>query len=386
MSQVIVDGVLLGNRTDSDPALTLRLAGLADELGYREIWLGESTGHDAFALAVAVAAAAGDLPEASASDGDDGDGDSGDGGGRDGTRAATLSGTASLAAKARAAGAQPATADEFRRKNPGGKHRAALTLGPLPAGVRDPVTAARGAASVATLTGRRVGLALTASTGLVVVDWHGRPRTDPATVLAESLTILGPLTRGDRVSFQGVSVRSRGFSSRLDSSRASLTVLAFGLEASEVAVGRADRVAVPLATVEHAARIKARLALTADRMNRAVPRLAVFLPTVVDPDPASLDWIRRSLLPYLDADGFGRMFAEAGHGELVDLARGGAHERSLMAAMPEEVLRSIAAVGDLNQVCSAFEDYRQAGVDEIVMLPENHDAGVIEHTIRALAK
>lgn len=357
MSQVIVDGVLLGNRTDSDPALTVRLAGLADELGYQEIWLGESTGHDAFALAVAVAAAAGELPPHGADAG----------------------------AKARAAGASPATAGELHRKNPS-RPRAALTLGPLPALVRDPVTAARGAASVAALTGRDIGLALTASTGLVVVDWHGRPRTDPATALAETLTVLGPLTRNEPVSFQGVSVRSRGFRARLDPSRASLTVLAFGLEASEVAVGRADRVAVPLATVEHAARIKARLALTADRLNRSVPRLAIFLPTVVDPDQQALDWIRRSLLPYLDADGFGRMFAEAGHGELVDLARGGAHERSLLAAMPDEVLRSIAAIGDLNQVCSAFEDYRQAGVDEIVMLPENHDAGVIEHTIRALAK
>ena len=333
MTPVIVDGVLLGNRTDSDPAETLRLAGLADRLGYREIWLGESTGHDAFALAVAVGGTTSEPPES----------------------------------------AEDTT-------------RAALCLGPLPAGVRDPVTAARGAASVATLTGRRIGLALTASTGLVVVDWHGRPRTDPATALAESLTILGPLTRGEPVSFQGVSVRSRNFVSRLAPSLASLTVLAFGIESSEVAVGRADRVAVPLATVEHAARIKARLALTADRLGRPVPRLAVFLPTVLDPDQQALDWIRRSLLPYLDADGFGRMFAEAGHGELVDLARGGAHERSLMAAMPEEVLRSVAAFGDLNQVCSAFDDYRHAGVDEIVMLPESASPAVIEHTIRALAK
>src|SRR6478672_3047650 len=119
VSQVIVDGVLLGNRTDSDPALTVRLAGLADQLGYREIWLGESTGHDAFALAVAVG------------------------------------------------GTVPSAADASPSE------RAALCLGPLPAAVRDPVTAARGAASVATLTGRRIGLALTASTGLVVVDWHG---------------------------------------------------------------------------------------------------------------------------------------------------------------------------------------------------------------------
>ena len=50
----------------------------------------------------------------------------------------------------------------------------------------------------------------------------------------------------------------------------------------------ASGMAVPLATVEHAARIKARLALTSDRMNRAVPKLAVFLPTVIDPDRKKL--------------------------------------------------------------------------------------------------
>lgn len=340
---MIVDGVLLGNRTDSDPAATLRLAGLADQLGFGELWLGESTGHDAFALAVAVDAAA---------------------------RAAERVGPV-----------EPAPAGRAGRP----PHSASFCIGPLPAAVRDPVTAARGAASVAALTGRETGLALTASTGLVVVDWHGRPRTDPATALAESLTVLRPLVRGEPVSFTGVSVRSRNFTSSLPASKASLTVLAFGVESSEVAVGRADRVAVPLATVEHAARIKARLALTADRYGRSTPKLAVFLPTVVDPDAESLDWLRRSLLPYLDADGFGRMFAEAGHSELVDLARGGAHPRSLMAAMPEEVLRSVTAIGDLNTVCSAYEDYRHAGVDEIVMLPESYSPAVTERTLRALA-
>ena len=49
--------------------------------------------------------------------------------------------------------------------------------------------------------------------------------------------------------------------------------------------------------------------------------------------------------------------------------------QDLEGNLPEEVLRSVAAFGDLNQVCSAFDDYRQAGVDEIVMLPESGDDG-----------
>ena len=112
VSQVIVDGVLLGNRTDSDPALTVRLACLADELGYREIWLGESTGHDAFALAVAVAAAAGELP----------------------------SGRSDPDARARASGAEPATAGELHRKSsparPPPRSRSARCR--PPSGIRSP--------------------------------------------------------------------------------------------------------------------------------------------------------------------------------------------------------------------------------------------------------
>jgi alkanesulfonate monooxygenase SsuD/methylene tetrahydromethanopterin reductase-like flavin-dependent oxidoreductase (luciferase family) len=74
-----------------------------------------------------------------------------------------------------------------------GRGPAALCLGPLPAAVRDPVTVARGAASVAALTGRSIGVALAASTSAVVEEWHGRTRGVPATVVAESASALrGP--------------------------------------------------------------------------------------------------------------------------------------------------------------------------------------------------
>src|SRR5947208_3455943 len=49
-----------------------------------------------------------------------------------------------------------------------------LKLGPLPISVRNPVSIALGASSVASLTGSSVDIALGASSPPIVGGWHGR--------------------------------------------------------------------------------------------------------------------------------------------------------------------------------------------------------------------
>ena len=193
-------GVLVGARADGDPAAAAALAVLADRLGYREIMIGEATGHDAFALAASL-------------------------------------------------GAGPAR----------------LCIGPLPAAVRDPVTTARGVASVADLTGRATGVVLAASTSTVVEDWHGRSRADGVTVVAESAQALRGLLAGEKVDFSGALVRTHGYESALAPPLAQLSVLAFGPELTEVAAVRADRLVLPIGTVEHVSRLRARVQAAAER-------------------------------------------------------------------------------------------------------------------------
>jgi probable F420-dependent oxidoreductase len=307
-------GVLVGARADGDPAEAERLARLADKLGYREVMLGETTGHDAFALGAAL-----------------------------------------------------------------GRGPAALCLGPLPAAVRDPVTVARGAASVAALTGRAVGIALGASTSAVVEEWHGRPRGVPATVVAESAAVLRGarpgtgLLAGAEVDFTGALVRTRGYTGSLPPSNAELSVLAFGAELTEVAVARADRLIVPIGTVEHLARLRGRMQLAAERAGRQAPRLAVWVPAAVDPDEQARRELLRALVPYLRAAGFAGMFAEAGFSELVRLARSGAHVRSVVQAAPPELLDSVAAVGSAAYVRAALAEYRAVGVDDVLVVPDRAD-------------
>jgi probable F420-dependent oxidoreductase len=124
--QAVEMGVVVAGREDERPPTeALGLAALADELGYRHLWVGESgPTWDGFVLATAIGQT---------------------------TR------------------------------------RIEMTVGPLPVAVRDPATILRAASSVATtLTGRPVGVALGTSSTRVVEGIHHRSRAHAATVLAET--------------------------------------------------------------------------------------------------------------------------------------------------------------------------------------------------------
>ena len=111
---------------DRPPEDNLEVAAEADRLGFSELWIGEMATFDVFALATAIAA---------------------------------------------------------RTKQIG------LVLGPLAVSVRTPMTMAMGVASVATLAGRSVDLALGASSHVVVEEWHGRARARTATHMQESAQV-----------------------------------------------------------------------------------------------------------------------------------------------------------------------------------------------------
>jgi probable F420-dependent oxidoreductase len=308
-------GVLVGARADGDPAASVALARLADKLGYGEIMIGEATGHDAFALAVAL-----------------------------------------------------------------GEGSARLCIGPLPAAVRDPVTTARGAATVAALTGRVTGVAIAASTSTVVEEWHGRSRSDAVTIVAESAQALRGMLMGERVDFSGVLVRTRGFESALPPSAAQLSVLAFGAELTEVAAARADRLILPIGTVEHVSRLRARVQAASERVGRtAAPKIALWLPVAVEPDAEGRRTMLRDLVPYLRSAGFSGMFSEAGFSEVVRLARSGAHVRSVVAAAPPELLAAVTAVGDVAAVRAVLGEFRAVGVDDLILVPDRPE------TLEALA-
>jgi probable F420-dependent oxidoreductase len=315
--------VSLGLWQDRPPAEVLLTAHAAEDLGYDELWIGEMATFDAFALGAVVA----------------------------------------------------------ERTS-----RIALTLGPLAVAVRDPVMIAMGVASLTELTGRAVNVALGSSSPVVVQQWHGRAQERTAVALAESAAAVRVLLDGNRADLEGQVIRTRGFRLRTAPPASQLTIAAFGAGAVRVAARIADRMVINLVTPQSAARLVEMLHKECQEQGRPVPRVAAWVTAVVDPSPEGVEQIRRGLVGYLSAPGYGEMFAEAGFADVVAFARTRPHPRDLLAAIPTDIVNHVSLVGDEATVRARLGDYAEAGVDEIALVPGSSDkdpAGVA--TLRALA-
>lgn len=305
---------------DRPPAEAFEIAAAAERKRFDELWIGEVATFDAFALAGAIAA---------------------------------------------------------RTK------RIEITVGPLAVGVRDPVAIAMGIASVATIGARPARLALGASTPAVVEEWHGREWSNRVVVLRETVTALRSLLEGEKTTFHGRTVRIQGFRLRLDPPRSHMTIAASGEQTISAAAELADRVVVNLVTPTQAATLKAALALRAAATERSCPTMAAWIVAAVDPVPETLGQIRTAIVPYVGAPGYGEMFTAAGFEDVVAAARAGAHPKQLHAMIPDKMISTVCAIGDSKAVRRRIDEYREAGVDDVAIVPATAGDGVLERTLAA---
>jgi probable F420-dependent oxidoreductase len=301
--------VSLGYWQDRPAAEALLTARAAEELGYGELWVGEMATYDAFALATRIAAIT---------------------------------------------------------------ERIRLVIGPLAVAVRDPMLIARGVASVADLTGRPVDVALGTSSPVVVDDWHGRSRARSVTALWESAQAVRALLSGEKTDFEGEVVRTRGYRLRLDAPGSGITVAAFGPAAITAAARFADRMVLNLITPRSAAGLVGRMRAAAADAGRAPPRVAAWV-CAAAVGPAAVEQIRRGIVGYLAAPGYGEMFADAGFGDVVAHARSRPHPRELLAAIPDALVEAVALVGDHAAIRDRLAGYAAAGVDEVAVVPASVD-------------
>ncbi|WP_128803460.1 MULTISPECIES: LLM class F420-dependent oxidoreductase [unclassified Streptomyces] len=310
--------VAVAREDDSPVGEPLRVAALADRLGYREVWAGEGPTWDSFVLATAIGRAT---------------------------------------------------------------EHVALTAGPVPVSVRDPYSLARGAASVAAVTGRAVGVALGTSSKRVVEGVHGRPRVRPAALLEETAAAVRELLHAAP---GGPVVPGSPFTRRLAPPGGPLTVAAFGDRAIATAAAHADRMLLDIVSPEQVRDLRARLDAAARKAGRTPPTLAAWLPAAVDPEPESLAQILGSIAGYLTVPGYSDVFTAAGFGEAVRLAAAGAGRDTLVRALPAEAAATACLVGDLKTVRARIDAYAEAGLDEIALVPATAADPAGERTLTAL--
>lgn len=307
---------------DRPPEESVAVGVLADQLGYDELWIGEMATYDAFALGTAIGLQTTRIP---------------------------------------------------------------MTLGPFAVAVRTPMTVAVGAASVADLTGRRVGIALGTSSEVVVREWHGRDRSRSALMLAEHAAATRVLMAGERAEQAGELVSTSGYRLRLAPVVGPLSIAAFGSLALRVAAQHGDRLLLNMATPKSAADLCERLETEARAAGVPTPRTAIWLGTSLEPTAETLAQLSRSKVGYLAAPGYSEMFEAAGFGDLVAFARTRPHPKEVLAAMPTELVQAVGLVGSMEEIAASIAAYRDAGVDEICIVPATAGDPAGERTLRTLA-
>jgi probable F420-dependent oxidoreductase len=247
--------------------------------------------------------------------------------------------------------------------------RTGLKVGPLPVGVRSPVAIALGAASVATLVGRPVDIALGCSSPTIVTAWHDRPWNGLAGRMHETILVLRALLNGERAQFDGEHVHAHGFKLRRPLPETSITVAAFGKELTRVAARDSDELVLNLVTPAHVAVVRGEIDRHAAQAGRPSPRLAVWVPCALDPGKRATDQLAGQLAVYLAAPGYRELFAKLGFRALVERARAGAPRAELAAAIPVELLSQIAALGSLGDIGARIAEYHDAGADHVAVVP-----------------
>jgi probable F420-dependent oxidoreductase len=245
----------------------------------------------------------------------------------------------------------------------GRTERIEVVLGPLAVTVRSPVQIAMALQTVAA-TGRRVHVALGTSSTMVAT-WHGRSRNGASARLADTAAEVRTLLEGGRVN---------GFRlSQPPEPIPTVTVAAFGPRAVEAAAS-ADRMVLNMVTAE-----------TAARFAPQHPNTAVWLCAAIDPSDEERAWLTRGFVGYLAAPGYAEMFTEAGFGELVEFARSRPSPKEVFARIPGDLLDRVGLVGDVATVRHRIQEYADAGIAEIGLVPPAPELPSSIATLTALA-
>ncbi len=277
-----MSGVVLPFWLDRPALEAVEVARVADDLGYDELWMGELYHFDVFALAAAVVGATGSITP---------------------------------------------------------------VLGPLAAAVRDPVSMARGVASVSRLAGRPSRLAVGASNPVMVERFHGRRFGDEPERMRRLVADVRTQLETGR--------SPTGYRSALGPVEAHISVAAFGPRMIDVADDVADRMVLNLVTPEQAALLGGSV---------TIPTVA-WVVVALEPGDATRAEFSVQVAHYLAAPGYADMFTAAGFGDVVATACEGMPIPELAGRVPVDLLASVALYGSKVDIAERFERYRSAGVD-----------------------
>ncbi|HNI34471.1 MAG TPA: LLM class F420-dependent oxidoreductase, partial [Microthrixaceae bacterium] len=327
-------GVTLASLMTMPPEVWSSTARRAAELGYRSLWTAETTGPEAFALLAALSA---QQPELS------------------------------------------------------------LGTGVLALQLRTPMLAVMGASTLqAQAPDVDVHLGVGISSPVVVGHWHGETYGDrPLAQVREYLTLARECLSGEPVTFDGdfYSCRKFRLGVRLGERKPRLVIGALNARMLALAGELADGVLLnylPASAVPWCVEQVRAGEVAAGRPTGSCTVHAYVHVGVTDLDAARTP-AQKDLFSYIVVDSYAQAFRRAGFGDEVDAVRAAHSDRdrdAALAAVSDAMIGAIDIVGDAGHIAASVRAYRDAGVDEPVVMPlpwGPDRAAVVEATLAAAA-
>lgn len=247
-------------------------------------------------------------------------------------------------------------------------NRIRLGTGVYPAFIQSVVTLAQRATTLDEVLGGRLVLGLGTSHRPVIEHVHGTDFPDePLRAMREHVTALRELFTTGRLDADGTYVRA-GFAFRGLTPRADLPIHLAALSpgmlrlAGEVADGVMLWLCEPTYIREVIVPCVSEGAERAGRDPADIEIIAAVTCAVTEEPEAAMDAFRRTLRAYLGLPFYRRMLERAGFADDLASFDEAASAGDAVAAVPEGMVRGLAAIGPQDEVRAQIERYREAGV------------------------
>ena len=264
----------------------------------------------------------------------------------------------------------------------------------VPAQTRTPMVHAMAALSLSQLTGGNFILGIGLSSPNIVHDWGGQPYDQPLTRLREHVEVLRKMLGGDKVDYEGKTLRSRRF--RLGGAPVGAVPIYLGAlneQALRLTGALCDGVILNMVPEHALPQVLGAVRAGAEAAGRDVGQIEVIarLHVVLTEDPAMGRGLVRNVFgAYAATPGYNRCFEWIGFAEQAQqiracFARG---DRSgVAAAVTDDLCDAMAVIGNAAAVRARVRAYAEQGVDVCVINPiaaPSDATGVIETVAGAL--
>lgn len=262
----------------------------------------------------------------------------------------------------------------------------------VPIYTRTPSVMAACAGSLAQLAPGRVVLGVGASSETIVDGWGGVPFTRPLLRMRETVTVLRRMLAGERVTFEGRTLRTRGF--RLVSpppAPVPIHVAALMPPMLELAGEIADGVVLNFFPLDAVPRILEHVAIGAARAGRDPKSLEIvsrFQVIVTDDPPAARQAIRHMMGPYFATSVYNRFVAWCGFDAEAQEILAGWQQKDRarnLAAVTDAMIDRLAIIGTAAECRAKLAAFAAAGITTPMVHPFLFEEAAVWRALESLA-